>query len=378
MNLIRVACIMLVVALFIGVITSGSHNNVPTASIGPENKAISSDSEGATGNLPASEENKSELPVSNQPSDLNDPDTVNSPDEANSPDAATAPDTVNTSDATNTPAALQPTPDPAVFEKGESKMAVEKNNTEKKVKSAVRLLEVQGEKLFPSFREKGSPWFQEGFCIFVWAADGTSIVSPTDTASEGKNMSGLVDSEGRPVGELFIQTAMSEKGEGWIESAWQQNGNSELSRRFTFVKRASFEGKTYIVGADHYLNNYIVCKSLEGSKPADLPGNMHITELLNPAGADKNLDLNCSIACSTINPGENIAPHLVSVSEVQYILEGEGLLYVDGIPVELKKDQLVYVPTGSVQTTYNTGSASLKFLVINQPAGLKENIRVIQ
>ena len=150
-------------------------------------------------------------------------------------------------------------------------MAAEKNNTEKKVEAAVRLLESQGEKLFPSFREKGSPSFQDSFCIFVWAADGTLTVSPSDTASEGKNLRGLVDSEGKQIGELFIQTAMSERGEGWIESAWQQNGNSELSRRLTFVKRASFEGKTYILGADYYLNNYIVCRSLEGSKPVDLP-----------------------------------------------------------------------------------------------------------
>lgn len=368
---------MLVIALFIGILTSGNHNNIPTTAMKLENTTIRSDSEGTTGKLLASEEGKSEFPVSNQTPEPNNPDTTNPPDEINTPDSSDAPEIANTPEATATPVALQPAPDPSVFEKGESKMAVEKNNTEKKVEAAVRLLESQGEKLFPSFREKGSPWFQDSFCIFVWAADGTLTVSPSDTASEGKNLRGLVDSEGKQIGELFIQTAMSERGEGWIESAWQQNGNSELSRRLTFVKRASFEGKTYILGADYYLNNYIVCRSLEGSKPVDLPGNMHIAELLNPASADKNLDLNCSIACSTISPGENIAPHLVSVSEVQYILEGEGLLYIDGIPVELKKDQLVYVPTGSVQTTYNTGSEPLKFLVIDQPAGSKEKIKVI-
>jgi len=378
MNLIKIACIMLVIALFIGILTSGSHNNVPTTTIKLENTIIRSDSEGTTGKLLASEEDKSEFPVSNQTPDLNNPDTANSPDEISTSDPANTPETANTPEVSATPAPAQPAPDPSVFEKGESKMAAEKNNTEKKVKAAARLFEAQGEKLFPSFREKGSPWFQDNFCIFVWTADGTLIVSPSDTANEGKNLRGLVDSEGKPVGELFIQTAMSEKGEGWIESAWQQNGNSELSRRLTFVKRASFEGKTYILGADYYLNNYIICRSLEGSKPVDLPGNMHIAELLNPAGADKNLDLNCSIACSIINPGENIAPHLVSVSEVQYILEGEGLLYIDGIPVELKKDQLVYVPTGSVQTTYNTGSGPLKFLVIDQPAGAKEKIKVFE
>ena len=172
-------------------------------------------------------------------------------------------------------------------------------------------------------------------------------------------MNGLVDSDGRPIGELFIETALSEKGEGWIEYRWQQRNNSELSSRFTFVKKASFEGKTYIVGADHYLDNYIVCRSLEGCKHTDQPGNIHIAELLNPAGPDKNLELNCSIAYSTVEPGENVAPHMVKNPEVHYILEGQGLLYVDGIPVELRPDQLVYVPTGSVQATYNTGARLL-------------------
>lgn len=316
---------MLAVAFFLGIVTSGGKDEMPAVSTELESETVSSDVSRVAGTVQAEE--KSEMSV---------------------------------------PAAVsRPAPDPLIFEKGESKLAGERKNIEKKVGSTVRLIEAQGEELFPSFREKGSPWFQDGFCIFVLTADGNRVVCPSNQSLEGKNIKGLVDADGKPIGELFIETALSEKGEGWIEYNWQERSNSEPYRKCTFVKKASFGGKTYIVGADLYLENYIVCRNLKECKYTDEPGNLHIAELLNPLSLDRNLELNCSIAHSIIEPGKNAAPHLVKNPEIHYILEGQGLLYIDGIPVEMHPDQLVYIPAGSIQATYNTGDTALKFLIIN-------------
>lgn len=119
-----------------------------------------------------------------------------------------------------------------------------------------------------------------------------------------------------------------------------------------------------------------MCRNLSDCKYLEEPGNIHAVELLNPENPGQNLDLDYSIAHSIVKPGENIAPHLMKNPEVHYILEGEGILYIDGLPVEMCQDQLIYIPAGAVQTTFNTGNSTLKFLAINQPGWSEENIKV--
>ncbi len=337
MDLIKIACIMLAVAFFLGILTGGGKDEKPADSADLKSEIVSSDVSGIADTVQA--EKKSEISV---------------------------------------PAGSKPAPDPLILEKGESKLAEERRNTENKVKATVRLIEAQGEELFPSFRENGSPWFQDGFCILVWTADGTQVVCPSDRSREGKNIKGLTDADGKPLGELLIETALSEKGEGWIEYTWQEKNNPEPFHKCTFVKKASFGGKDYIVGADLYVENYIVCRNLEECKYTGESGNLQIAELLNPLSLDRNLDLNCSIAHSIVESGKNTVPHMMKSPEIHYILEGEGLLYIDGVPIEIRPDQLIYIPAGSVQTTYNTGNTALKFLIIDQPARSENSREIIE
>ncbi len=336
MDLIKIAGIMLAIALLTGLFTGWDKDETSNVSAELQNRNIGSNFGGVSGNTHAEEENKSALYPS-----------------------------------------LRPAPDPLILEKGNSSLATERKNVEKKVQATARLIETQGENLFPTFREKGSAWNRDDFCIFIWTIDGTQIVCPRDTGSEGKDMKGLLDSDENPIGEIFIETALSEKGEGWVEYKLQKKGSSELSTKCTFVKRASFGEQAYIIGADLDLNKYITCRNLEDCKSTEKPGNMHVSELFNPESQDKNLNMNCSITLSILELGESIAPHLMKNPEVHYILEGEGLLYIDGLPVELKKDQVVSIPANSIQTTYNTGETALKFLVIDQPAWAEKNMQLL-
>jgi mannose-6-phosphate isomerase-like protein (cupin superfamily) len=339
MDLVRVICGMLGVALFLGILTCGG-NQDDQASVTEEleNTTISDSPSGMTGQSLAEEENT----------------TI----EQN---------------------VLKPVPpDSLILAKGESELANERRNIENKTRATVRLFEAQGESLFPGFVEPESPWYNRDFCIFVWTINGTQVVCPEDRSSEGKDMKGLMDADGRPIGELFIETAQSENGEGWIDYSWKESGNSEPSRKLTFVKKATFEGRAYIIGSSFYLDDNIISRNLSDCKYLEEPGNIHVAELLNPENIDKNIDLNYSIAHAVIEPEESIAPHLIKNPEVHYILEGEGILYIDGIPVELYKDQVIYIPAGAIQTTYNTGNTSLRFLAINQPGWSEENTEVFE
>jgi mannose-6-phosphate isomerase-like protein (cupin superfamily) len=338
MDLIKIICGMLAVALFLGILTCGTQDKPAAIAEEFENETIGESPSGVTGKALAAGEN-----------------------------------------ATEEQAVLKPAPpDSLILAKGESQMAAERRDIENKVRATVRLLDAQGEKLFPAFREAESPWYNHDFYIFVWTVNGTQVVYPPDRGSEEEDMRGLLDADGRPIGELFIQTALSEKGEGWIDYSWQEAGSSEPSRRLTFVKKASFEGQAYIVGSSFYVDDHIICRNLSDCTYLEEPGNIHVVELLNPGNINRDLDLNYSVAHAVIEPGENVAPHLMKNPEVHYILEGEGILYIDGTPVELRQDQLIYIPAGAVQTTYNTGSTTLKFLAINQPGWSEKNTKVFE
>jgi mannose-6-phosphate isomerase-like protein (cupin superfamily) len=329
MNLTKLACIMLATALFLGILTSGG-GDVQSANSAENGKAnIASDASGKTGTL-QSEEKASEG------SDY-----------------------------------LKSAPDAPILEKGESKMAKERERIENKVRDTAKLIEAQGEKVFPSLRGEESQLSHDNFSIFIWTADGNQVVSTTDANNEGKDMSGLEDADGKQIGKRFIETAENEKGEGWIEYRLQEKGSSEPFHKCTFVKKASFGRDSYIVGADLYLDNYIVCRSLKECKYADTQGNIQIAELLNSKKLDKKPDNNYSVSHSTIKSGKNTESHLMKNPEVYYILEGEGLVYIDGIPVELRPERLIYIPADSIQAVSNTGDEDLKFLVIN-PSVLSE------
>lgn len=329
---------MLAVALILGILTCGSHENQAAIAEELENNAVSESASGVTEEALATVEN-----------------------------------------TTAEQAVMKPAPpDSAILAKGESKMATERREIENKVRATVRLLDVQGENLFPSFREAGSPWNDQNFCIFVWTINGTQVVCPQDVGSEGKDMKGLQDADGKPIWELFIKAVQSESGEGWIDYNLKKEGSSETSRMLTFVKKSTYGGQSYIVGSSLHVDEQIICRDLNDCTYLEEPGNIRVVELLNPKNLNQGAGLNYSVAHSIIKPGENIAPHMMKNPEVHYILEGEGVLYIDGIPVELHQDQLIYIPAGAIQTTYNTGNNTLKFLAINQPGWSEENTKVFE
>ena len=142
---------MLAVALFLGILTCGTQDEPAVIAEDLENKTVGESPSGVTGKALAAGEN-----------------------------------------TTEEQAVLGPAPpDPLILAKGESKMAAERRNIENKVRATVRLIEGQGEKLFPAFREENSPWYNNGFYIFVWTINGTQLVCPPDRGSEGETWKGF-------------------------------------------------------------------------------------------------------------------------------------------------------------------------------------------
>jgi mannose-6-phosphate isomerase-like protein (cupin superfamily) len=104
--------------------------------------------------------------------------------------------------------------------------------------------------------------------------------------------------------------------------------------------------------------------------------NTILREILHPEKQD--VALRYSLAHATVRPGEVSLPHRLATSEVYYILEGKGIMYIDGVQAEVGPDQTVYIPPHGVQSIRNTGDTDLKFLCIVDPAWRAEDEEVVR
>lgn len=143
-------------------------------------------------------------------------------------------------------------------------LSTQKNAVALKVREAANLVEETGEEAFPEFREKDSKWFYDDFYIFVWKLNGTRavrVVYPPDLKGEGQNVTALMDFNGKSIGKLFIETALSENGEGWIPYEWPKIGETEPSIKYGFIKRATLGEEVYLVGSGFYVEDHLLTKN---------------------------------------------------------------------------------------------------------------------
>ena len=98
-------------------------------------------------------------------------------------------------------------------------------------------------------------------------------------------------------------------------------------------------------------------------------------ELLHPDKAD--LKLRYSLAHAIVKTGETSQQHKLKNSEVYYILEGEGIMYINNEPESVRTGQVIYIPPEATQYIKNTGKSDLKFLAIVDPAWQPEDEEVL-
>lgn len=115
-------------------------------------------------------------------------------------------------------------------------------------------------------------------------------------------------------------------------------------------------------------------KDLKNCEEFTAGDNSILRELLHPDKA--SLDLRYSLAHAVVKPGQTTAPHRIRNSEVYYILEGEGIMTIDGETEKVHPGQAIYIPPRGRQFIYNCGNTNLIFLCIVDPAWRKEDEEV--
>ncbi len=72
---------------------------------------------------------------------------------------------------------------------------------------------------------------------------------------------------------------------------------------------------------------------------------------------------------SVYQPRAYVAPHKHRIQEqVYHVLEGEGLMELDGKKQVVRKDDVIFIPPGIEHAIYNTGMTDIKFVVVTSPA----------
>ena len=85
-----------------------------------------------------------------------------------------------------------------------------------------------------------------------------------------------------------------------------------------------------------------------------------------------------SLAQVTIKQGKRSLRHKLQSSEIYYILEGTGVMMINGESFTVGRDDSIYVPPMSEQFIENTGEVDLRFLCIVDPAWKTEDEIILE
>ncbi len=106
--------------------------------------------------------------------------------------------------------------------------------------------------------------------------------------------------------------------------------------------------------------------------------NTILCELLHPKNENEDLNIDYSIAHAILKAGESSLVHRLKTSiEIYYILEGNGIMYIDDESEEVQPGQVIYIPENSKQYIENTGDNELKFLAMVYPMWQEEDEELV-
>ncbi len=120
------------------------------------------------------------------------------------------------------------------------------------VDNAVRLIERKGKDAFAIFNDKTSQYQYQDTYVFVFDKDGLCLAH-VNPSMVGSNILDLKDVSGKPLNKEMLEIVQKD-GSGWIDYSWPKPGAKEPSKKSSYVKKATLDGKTLVVGAGIYLD----------------------------------------------------------------------------------------------------------------------------
>lgn len=119
------------------------------------------------------------------------------------------------------------------------------------VNKAAARLEREGKAAFAQFRKRGSEWFDKETYLFAYDINLNVLLNPAFPEREGTNTSGQKDANGKLFHDAFVETVQS-RGAGWVDYMFPKPGETEPTRKWSYVRAVTIDGTPAIVGAGFY------------------------------------------------------------------------------------------------------------------------------
>jgi signal transduction histidine kinase len=121
-----------------------------------------------------------------------------------------------------------------------------------KIREGAKLVEAEGPDAFIKFRGD-SDFIFNGTYIWVHDLDGIMYAHPIKPKMEGNNYFNLKDAKGKLFfSEMNKAVTTNSTGEAWVDYWWPKPGETKASQKVSFVKKATYQGKTYVLGCGIY------------------------------------------------------------------------------------------------------------------------------
>jgi len=122
------------------------------------------------------------------------------------------------------------------------------------VDHAAALVAKKGKDAFTALRDKKGPFRYANVYIYIIDMnDGTALVNAAFPKFEGTNRLDAKDANGKLIVRDTI--AMLRKNEtGWINYMWPKPGETNPSKKMSYVRRVKIDGKLAYIGAGMYLD----------------------------------------------------------------------------------------------------------------------------
>jgi len=119
------------------------------------------------------------------------------------------------------------------------------------VNKAAALIDSKGKVAFSEFRVRDTEWFHGTTYLFVYDLKSNVLLNPAFPAREGTMVTGQKDVNGKLFHDAMIETAKPGDRDG-VDYMFPKPGESQPSRKWTYVKAVKIDGVPGLVGSGFY------------------------------------------------------------------------------------------------------------------------------
>jgi signal transduction histidine kinase len=119
------------------------------------------------------------------------------------------------------------------------------------VDKAAALVDKQGKAALAEFRKRDSEWWSGNTYLFAYDMKLNVMLNPAFPQREGTNAHGEKDANGVFFHDDFVKVVRA-KGAGWVAYMFPKPGQTQASKKWSYVRAINVDGTPGLIGAGFY------------------------------------------------------------------------------------------------------------------------------